>query len=422
VTVSHRCRYRWACWLILAAPVTVSLRAELPSGPERDWPRRYAAVQNGGADDRLAAAWWALEHGLTPQAEGLIREAHLADPVHLVTSRLSAALDRLDQTRADPDAERDLESIRRALGPSFEMASSPHVRLLHQHTAAEAAERLELLERVVRSFYLLFAAQGLELDLPRRPLMAAWFAEHSDYLAFLHTEGADAFRNTLGYYHPTLDAVFFFDVRTSLAQRQARDRLATEQTALEQLPAGQRRDRLHRDVERRLDLLELERRSFEMGTAAHELVHLLVARSGLAPRHDDFPLWLHEGLATQFEVVRGGHWAGFGRTHDLRLPDWRRIDPRPRLVPLLRDAGFGHGYQRDAYAAAWALVYYLRKEHPGRFLTFLDLLRIPDPDVRPRADRTVALFKAAFGDDLAGLEADWHRMIDRLHTPLEDGD
>src|SRR5262249_36185174 len=83
----------------------------------------------------------------------------------------------------------------------------------------------------------------------------------------------------------------------------------------------------------------------------------------LAPQHDDLPLWLHEGLATQFEVIRGGRWAGFGRAHDLRLPDWRRIDPRPRLVPLLRDAGFGHGYQRDAYAAAWALVYYLRKEH-----------------------------------------------------------
>src|SRR3954454_3297481 len=171
------------------------------------------------------------------------------------------------------------------------------------------------------------------------------------------------------------------------------------------MAAGDRRDGLRREAERRQLLLEMERRSVELGTAAHEMVHLLVARSGLAPRHDVFPLWLHEGLAAQFEVVRGGRWAGFGRAHDLRLPDWRGIDPGPRLGPLLRDSGFGHGYQRDAYAAAWALVYYLRQKHPAQFVTFLDLLRSPDPEVRPREDRTVAHFRAAFGEDLHALEA-----------------
>jgi hypothetical protein len=150
------------------------------------------------------------------------------------------------------------------------------------------------------------------------------------------------------------------------------------------------------------------------------MVHLLVARSGLEPRHGAFPLWLHEGLAMQFEVVRGGRWLGFGHAHDLRLPDWRKIDPPARLVPLIRDAGFGHGYDRSAYAAAWALVYYLRKEHPREFLTLIDLLRTPDAEVRPRADRTVALFSAVFGADLHALEADWHRYMAQVRTPLEE--
>ena len=250
-------------------------------------------------------------------------------------------------------------------------------------------------------------------------LVAAWFAQQTDYLAFLHREGADAFRTTLGYYHPTLGIVATFDARSAPAQRQARAEHAAAEVALERIPAGERRDRLARDLIRRRLLLELQRRSIELGTAAHELVHLLVETSGLAPRHDDFPLWLHEGLAAQFEVVRGGRWAGFGRAHDLRLPDWRRIDPPPRLAPLLRDTDFGRGYQRDAYASAWALVYYLRKQHPAQFVTFLDLLRTPDAEVRPRADRTVALFKAAFGADLMTVEADWHEMIDELKTPLE---
>ena len=55
------------------------------------------------------------------------------------------------------------------------------------------------------------------------------------------------------------------------------------------------------------------------------MIHQLASDSGLVPRHDAFPVWLHEGLAAQFEVIRGGRWAGISRAHDLRLPDWRRL-------------------------------------------------------------------------------------------------
>ena len=125
-------------------------------------------------------------------------------------------------------------------------------------------------------------------------------------------------------------------------------------------------------------LLDLDRRSIDLGTAAHEMIHQLAVESGLVPRHDAFPYWLHEGLAAQFEVIRGGRWSGISRAHDLRLPDWRRIQDPIRLERLVRDAGFGRGYQRDLYAQAWALVYYLRTRHSREFLTFLDLLRGPD--------------------------------------------
>jgi hypothetical protein len=366
-----------------------------------------AAAADGaqGAGDRLTLAWRALEHGQTPEAEALLREAYRADPGQPAVNRMVAALDRLDGLGSRPDCDPDLDALYRALGGSFEAARGPHVLLLHQRTEAEAAERLDLLERVVRTYYLVFAAQGIELPIPGQRLVSAWFADQRDYLAFLHAEGADVFRTTLGYYHPTLQAVVTFDVRSSppWAFGGAVARSRPHPPFGHTLPEGE------------------GLRAVEVGTAVHEMVHLLVARSGLEPRLGAFPLWLHEGLAMQFEVVRGGRWAGFGRAHDLRLPDWRKIDPPARLVPLIRDAGFGHGYDRRAYAAAWALVHYLRKEHPREFLTLIDLLRAPDAEVRPRADRTVALFSAAFGPDLHALEADWHRYMAQVRTPLEEG-
>ena len=387
--------------------------------PEQDWTRRSAAAQADGSVARFAAAWWALENGLTPQAESMLRLAHAADPGHPATARMIAVLDRLDRVGGVSDP--DLEPILSALGTSFSIERGPHVLLLHQHPAAEAAARVELLERVAQSYFLLFAAHGLELPVPGRRFVMVWFADQRDYLAFLHAEGADTFRTTLGYYHPTLDAVLTYDARTSPARRKARDAIAARLGEVDRLPEGEQRDRLRRDATRQRLLLDMERQSVELGTAAHEMVHLLVAQSGLAPGHEDFPLWLHEGLAAQFEVVRGGRWAGFGRAHDLRLPDWRRIDPHPRLAPLLRDVGFGQGYRQSSYAAAWALVYYLRQKQPTGFITFLDLLRTPDPEARPREDRTIAHFRAAFGDDLSALEADWHRTMATLRTPLEEG-
>ena len=180
-------------------------------------------------------------------------------------------------------------------------------------------------------------------------------------------------------------------------------------------------DRLEREVRREELLLDLERRAINEGTAAHEIVHLLAANSGLLPRNDAFPVWLQEGLAMQFEVIRGGRWAGISRANDPRLLDWRRIQPAPSLEPVVRDLGYGRGYRRDLYAQAWSLVYYLRLEHGPQFLTFLDLLRGPDAslaDLLP-SDRSLTAFRRAFGSDLETLDRDWHQYMATVQTPLE---
>ena len=128
-------------------------------------------------------------------------------------------------------------------------------------------------------------------------------------------------------------------------------------------------------------------------------------------------------MAAQFEVIRGGRWAGISRAHDLRLPDWRRVQSPLRLERLVRDAGFGRGYQRDLYAQAWALVYFLRTQQPRQFLTFIDLLRSPNLEsqstVSAAGDRVFDAFQRAFGTDLDRLDDEWHKFMKTVQTPLE---
>jgi uncharacterized protein DUF1570 len=417
--------------------------------PEAEWSARRREALSGGFEARFAAAWWAIENGLTTEAAAEVRELHRLDPKHAPTARMATVLDRLEESCPDPD----FSGFQKALGIEVSVAHGPHVILLHQHSEAEATERIALLEKVITGFQLLFAAEGIELSTPRRRLVSAWFADKKDFLAFLHAEEADAFATTRGYFHPTWNAVVAFDARSTDQERAARNKLATRREELRRFsgqldgapPRARIRielggepirtvslseakaviGRLEREVTCETMLMDLDRRSIDLGTAAHEMIHQLVVASGFLPRHDAFPHWLHEGLAAQFEVIRGGRWSGISRAHDLRLPDWRRIQDPIRLERLVRDAGFGRGYQRDLYAQAWALVYYLRTRRSREFLTFLDFLRGPDSGALPgspptsQGDRVFRAFQRAFGSDLDALERDWRAFMATVQSPLE---
>ena len=415
--------------------------------PAEQWPDLFRQAQSAGFRARFEAAWWAIENGLIDEAAILLRELHRENPNDAPTARMVAALGRLDRPCKDPE----LAEFRKTLGIATSLTQGQHIVLLHEPTGdeGEAKDRVSLLEKLITGYYLVFAAQGIELPVPSRRLILAWFADQKDYLAFLHSQNADAFATTRGYFHPTWNAVVAYDARSSDRQQEGREKaiarraeLRRFQTTVDRLPPRARLrvaltgesartlgraealallDRLEREVRREELLLELERRAINEGTATHELIHLLAANSGLLPRPGALPIWLQEGLAMQFEVIRGGRWAGIGRVHDIRLSDWRRIQPPPRLEPLVRDAGYGRGYQRDLYAQAWSLVYFLRSQHPGPFLTYLDLLRGPDATLSERtpSDRYFTAFQRAFGPDLESLQNDWHEFMASLQTPLE---
>ena len=360
----------------------------------------------------------------------MLRSAHEADPSLQPVARLVGRLDRLQAPLPTPD----LGPLREALPGTFKLAEGPHVALLHQHDEAEAAERVAMLEDVLTTFDLVFTAQGFDLRIPAGKLVHVWVAEEADYRTFLRAEAGPAFLTTHGYYHPTRRIVLTCDGRSRgderrarLANRERRAEVERAAAALDGVRPGARfrlamageptrtvdragaeriLDRLRREVERKDFLLEAERLRTDRGTAAHELIHQLVIATGLATTDAAFPVWLHEGLAMQFEVIRGDRWAGFGRVSRDRLDDWRALDRPPSLATVLRGVGMTTGYDRDRYAASWALIFYLRKERPAAFVAFLDRLRGPAPSRPDSAD----LFADVFGDP-AALERSWHRYM-----------
>jgi hypothetical protein len=411
--------------------------------PEGEWPERRKAAMAGDVGARLDAAWWALENGLIAESVAMIRAAHDRSPRHPLAQRLAFLVDRLEL----PCPDRQTAQLRRALSEPVNEARSAHVLLLHQQGPAEARERVELLENVVTAIYLWFAFHGIDLPPPSGRLVSVYLRDHESYLQFLECQNAGAFRATEGYFHPTFRAIIAYDPRSALRQGQQassadglrpqssipRSRgfglsalghrvgkfpLPPRTVCPDQFEPGPVRTT---EQERRRFLDELDFRAHDLGVAAHEMVHLVVADCGLASDVDRFPLWLQEGLAAQFEVVRGGRWAGVGRANDLRLAHWRSSAERHRLVPLVKDAGFGHGYRSELYAECWALVYFLERARGAEFRALLDLYRAPYClGVQTGADRKKVLFHKAFCSDPGELEEAWTWFMDSVRSPVEE--
>lgn len=399
-------------------------------------------------DARFEAAWRAIAAGLPDDAEPVLRAIVRESPNHQPEARMVAVLDRLKLALPDPE----FASIEQALGGgSWKVSRSGRLAVFHQQSGPLDA-RLETLERMLKTFYLTCAAWGFDARLPERRLVSVFFSTRDDYRAFLGKEIGKAFAATQGFYHPTRRLVVTFDTR-DLPEFRAREaeieRERGEVKALEEtiakMPAKARArvalkgepprtlDRaraklkaqeLSRDIARQELMLDLDEQTYELVNAVHEQFHQLARLSGLA-RGVGFPIWLHEGLAMQFEVVRGGVWAGADKINDFRLPNYRKLENRASAAQIVADQLLGRGFDPDLYAQAWAFTYFLRLKRPREFQAYLDLLRDEgsraEDDLSP-ADRNLRLFKSIFGSDINSIDQEYKLMMKTLTTPLEEGD
>ena len=406
---------------------------------ESEWASRCAEARATGGDAVTVAAFWGFDHGLTTEADVFLRNEHDNSPSDR-TTKLVRCLDRLRGDWPDPDVLPLLRNLPRGM----KVARGPHVFLLHEHGDADAAERVQLIERVITGFYVYFHDLGFDLPIPDRKIASAWFARKGAYRAYLRAEGAGGFASTRGYHHAVRNLVVAYDCRDDPERRKVREEiagrraeLATLDHRIEAMPPSARlrigldgtpsrlldregvrssRASLGREVDRREMVAELGRREVDWAIAAHETAHQLVAQSGLAPSHDRFPEWLHEGLAMQFEAIRGGRWAGLATPSRLRTKDFLALGESASLEATLDESAQGRGYNRDRYARAWGLVFYLRKYRADGFVALLDSLRAPGAATARETIGTRSL-RDAVGGDLLVEERRWHEAMKALPPP-----
>jgi hypothetical protein len=282
--------------------------------------------------------------------------------------------------------------------PGFKLHQTAHYTICYNTSQAYAQWIGALYERLYDGYYNFWSRRGVKLSDPELPLVAVVFDTRENYALFARHELGESVENIIGYYSLRSNQVTTYDL-----------------TGIEGLGGRQRGANAAR-INAMLSQPTAER---NVATIVHEATHQLVFNSGLQTRYADVPFWVSEGLAMYFEtpdLESSKGWKKIGGVNRYNLMQFRNYlkdRPADSLETLLtddrrfRDAATA----RQAYGEAWALNYFLFKTKGNEYADYLKQIAKLEPLVELEATQRVAMFQAAFGADLAQVEADFLKYM-----------
>ena len=212
-------------------------------------------------------------------------------------------------------------------------------------------------------------------------------------------------RGVIGYYSLQTNRVKMFDLTGLEALRPLSDNRKSDAAQINQLLA-------------RPEGLQM------VATIIHEATHQIAFNCGLQQRFADIPLWVCEGLAEYFETPDmnyGKGWRTIGEVNPPRIARFQQYlahRPNDSLQKLIvDDKRFRSGDTQqvlDAYAEAWALNYFLLRQHAKQYQAYLELMAQKPPLVGDEPAVRLKEFEDCFGDDLAALDAEFVRYMVRV--------
>jgi hypothetical protein len=378
----------------------------------------------------MKAAVWALKKGqLADFYKGVDKVLDL-DPKNEAALSVIELKKRMKEPLPESsEAEKRFRGL--VKNPHMKIEVSNHYMLMHDtepkppkgKTKSRAAQRLDLLEKVYESFMLLFHAQDVQLDIPSERQMVVLFKNYDqfqEYSIAIHPSLASA----AGFYDPISNVAYFYDFAT--------DDLAMALDKFAKIFRDEAKDaRKWRNnpeairYSKVIDmLLDVAKDNSDITVVSHECTHQMAGNTGLFPRHIRTPKWVHEGLASYFEVPSDGTWAGIGAVSRRRVTAYRELAEADRMKIVsnvdfvVSDQIFRLGPE-FGYAFGWAMTHFMVENHLKEFVDFYRILGEVPPEVSLSPEMLVKLFHHAVKTDITALDAEWKAYMKSLKTDLE---
>jgi len=270
----------------------------------------------------------------------------------------------------------------RELGHGFQVTGTGHY--LVAHPPGKRDQWAERFEDLYRSFIQYFSVRGFRLSKPPFLLIAVVCHNQEEFLRLSARQGLPASPGVLGWYAHGSNRVFLYDV-------------------------GAGADNSH-------DWKQ------NASTAIHEATHQTAFNTGVHSRYVPTPVWVAEGLATNFEAPgvydSRNHPLRADRVNRGRFDVFRQsLAPRHKpelLASLIASDQLFRVAPGVAYAEAWALTFYLLETQPRKYANYLKRTVERPPFQDYTTAERVADFTAVFGSDWRMLEARFLRFMAQI--------
>jgi hypothetical protein len=315
--------------------------------------------------------------------------------------------DELSQHRTDDkpfvpqSADEAGKAMLAQLPAGFEVYTTAHYVICHNTSRAYAQWCGALYERLYSGFINFWTHKGFKLHEPTLPLVCVIFADKDAYTNFSRDELGESTGHIIAYYSLRTNRVTMFDLTGLAAIRRPGDRRGST-AQINQMLARPEAERM-------------------VATIIHEATHQIAFNCGLQARFADIPLWVSEGVAMYFEapdLSNSKGWKTIGVVNRPRLQQLREYStqrPAGSLSSLIADDKRLRDPRQavDAYAEAWALNYFLIRQKPKEYVSYLQELSKKGPLVWDEPAERLAGFKQAFGD-LEKLDVEFIRHMQKV--------
>jgi hypothetical protein len=307
-----------------------------------------------------------------------------------------------DDTPMKPLAREELaKQLLAELPPGFDTLNTAHYLICYDTSKPYAQWCGSLFERLHGAFVSFWNHKGFKLHDAEFPLVAILFADRKAYIKFTKGELGPAVESIIAYFSLMSNRMTLYDLTGIETSGQALPR-STAQQINQILNQPGARD--------------------TVATVVHEATHQIAFNCGLHARLSDCPVWASEGIAMYFETpdlrsTKG--WGGIGGVNYPRLQHFggylsRR--PPDALAALIQSDKPFHDAQtavrEDAYAEAWALTYFLIRQHPKEYVKYIQGLSRKKPLIMDTPEERKAEFEKAFSP-LNRLDAEFLRAMNR---------
>ncbi len=359
----------------------------------------------------------AAQNSVKPEASNVTQHAP-ANPV--VTGGLSK----------DQFPSRDSTALQetKKLLPKLGQSETTHYVILSDAGSSKIIEVGKLLESTFDKYLEVCNLLGLQPRPLRHKLVAVFFSEEIDYKTFAAQHDKVDKNWAVGYYSPLADRLVFYEPQSEELIKKAQSQLDEQEHRLqmtEQLQQAQGNAlRPNPQLNHAKNQVAAEQSRIEdltagnfVSTTVHEAAHQLFFHTDIQRNGVSYPMWLAEGLATNFETETTEIRFGYQVDNWNRRDAFKLASAKNSIIPLellLTKDRFADGTESTEaigffYAQAYVFTNWLLRERPTELCLYLKaLLDGSFIDAKSRK----AEFELIFGP-LQRLERNWVRYEGR---------